>query len=255
MVTSMIEATPMEQQIWVDDGRQMPIMLPKGTRLVKVDPSGEAEYLQLKVSVIQLCEDLKKMPLTCVFERKQIEMTLGKVQNVRRAVEAERKKKAVPVDELKSYIQDVYKKAMLDPLDSIKKDTNIRLDEFNNKMLAEEAEQRRKEEEARKAAQPAQEEELLDPEAVAPAPKTTGTMVDVKISRTEAGTRSSRKTVEHEVINFDALPMEYKKLVVDEEKLAIAVEAKTQSINEPVVKEDLITGVKVKVYWKGQLRG
>jgi len=249
-----VDAIVMEAQTYVEGTNQTHLMLPKGTRLVKVDPSGEAQYLQLKNSALQLCQEIAEAPLTDVLERKQIEMMLGKVQNIRRAVEAERKKKAAPVDELKSYLQDIYKKSILDPLDTAKKDANARLDEFNNKMLAEQAEQKRKEEEARKAAQP-KDEEFFDPEEIPAAPKSNPVMADVKTSRTEAGNRFSKKTVEHEVINFDALPMEFRKLVVDEDKLKAAVNNVAEGIDSPVTSEELIKGVKVKVFWKGQLRG
>ncbi|MDD4984157.1 MAG: hypothetical protein PHQ43_00010 [Dehalococcoidales bacterium] len=251
MATATIEAIPLEPQTYVEGSNQVHLMLPKGTRLVKVDPSGEAIYLELKVKTLALCEEMALAPLDSDYDKKQAELKLGTSQKLIRAIDDLRKKYTVPIDSQKAYLQDVFKKSLIDPLTEAKGKLSGRVDDYNNRLLAEQAEQRRKDEEARKAQQA---EEIIDPGYVPPPPPTTGVMADVKTSRTEAGTRFSKKTVEYEVIDFEKLPTEYKKLVVDEDKLKAAVNKATEGINDPCIKEDLILGVNVKVYYKGQMR-
>lgn len=243
----------LETQTWKDPqtNEEVAVSIPVGARLIMVDPTAEARYLELVTKANMTIAELNDAQVTCDADKGQIVQKIAFVQKLSSAINQHRETYKKPINEYGKYIQDVFKQKLLDPLNTAKDAAKARVDAFDAKLRADAAEQA---EEARKRTEAMQSPlDGIDPEAPAPPPPAPTSTVPTKVV-TESGTYFSKKVVTFSCADMGKVPNQYTERVLAVKAIQAKAEEATKDIQAEGDHDDIIPGIVVHVAFKGQVR-
>ena len=154
-----------------------------------------------------------------------------------------------PINAWGNHVQNIFKRDMIDKLDEARIRANLRCDEYEAKVRAETAARIKAQEAARKT-----ESDDIDPEYKPLTPETLGYPTEPPKTVTESGTRFSKKMHSWELLDINKVPVEYTKRVIDLDKLHEKMNPIVEETEEECEITDAIPGIKIKVWWQGQVR-
>ena len=226
------------------------LQIPVGTGLFRNDPKSDPKYLEVSHKVKLMHSELTSAKVKVEEDKPALVEKVKLTQRLKLIVEDERTRFTRPLDDKKKEFQAIFKAALLDLLEEGKTAANAEMDRFDNAQRIARAEEDRKRGIERKKT-----EEYIkktNPEAVILPPVPT-VHAPIGTVRTEVGTRSQKKVVDWKTIDLSKVPPEYTYLVVDQQKVDLALRGLTAEINEPCEKE-LIPGILATISYKGSVR-